>query len=88
MVVEAPCLDVVLGQLGVGEQLHGVWHQLHVVLIKLFQLQVNFAHLSDIFTSYNAIFCKNHSFLFLDAIAYLGNKFSIFILFDIKVICF
>ena len=45
IVVEAPCLDVVLGQLGVGEQLHGVGHQLHVVLIKLLQLQVHPAHL-------------------------------------------
>ena len=45
IVVEAPCLDVVLGQLGVSQQLHGVGHQLHVVLIKLLQLQVHPAHL-------------------------------------------
>ena len=45
IVVEAPCLDVVLSQLGVGQQLHGGGHQLHIVLIKLLQLQVNPAHL-------------------------------------------
>ena len=46
IVVEAPCLDVVLGQLGVGQQLHGVRHQLHVVPGKLLQLKVHAAHLS------------------------------------------
>ena len=46
MVVQAPCLDVVLGQLGVCQQLHGVGHQLHIVLIKLLQLQVHPANLS------------------------------------------
>ena len=51
MVVEAPCLDVVLGQLGVGQQLHGVGHQLHIVLIKLLQLQVNFADLNKMMAS-------------------------------------
>ena len=38
IVVKAPCLDVVLGQLGVSQQLHGVGHQLHVALGKLLQL--------------------------------------------------
>ena len=45
IVVEAPCLDVVLGQLGVGQQLHSVRHQLHIVPGKLLQLQINPAHL-------------------------------------------
>ena len=45
IVVQTPGLDVVLGQLGVGQQLNGVGHQLHVVLIKLLQLQVHPAHL-------------------------------------------
>ena len=45
IVVQTPGLDVVLGQLGVGQQLHGVGHQLHVVLIKLLQLQVHPAYL-------------------------------------------
>ena len=45
MVVQAPCLDVVLGQLGVGEQLHGVGHQLHVALSKPLYLQVHVADL-------------------------------------------
>ena len=45
IVVKAPCLDVVLGQLRVGQQLHCVRHQLHVVPGKLLQLQVHPAHL-------------------------------------------
>ena len=45
IVVEVPRLNVVLGQLGVGQQLHGGGHQLHVVLIKLLQLQVHSANL-------------------------------------------
>ena len=46
IVVQTPGLDVVLGQLGVGQQQHGGGHQLHVVLIKLLQLQVHPANLS------------------------------------------
>ena len=45
MVVQAPCLDVVLGQLGVGQQLHGVGHQLHVALREPQQLEVQPADL-------------------------------------------
>ena len=45
IVVQTPGLDVVLGQLGVGEQQHGGGHQLHIVLIKLLQLQLHSAHL-------------------------------------------
>ena len=45
IVVQTPGLDVVLGQLGVGEKQHGGGHQLHIVLIKLLQLQLHSAHL-------------------------------------------
>ena len=45
IVIKAPCLDVVLGQLGVSQQLHGVGHQLHIALGKLLQLQVHSANL-------------------------------------------
>ena len=61
IVVEAPCLDVVLGQLGVGQQLHGVGHQLHVVTVKLLQLQVNPAHLGKTIVSLS--FCELHQSL-------------------------
>ena len=46
IVVQTPGLDVVLGQLGVGEEQHGGRDQLHVVLIKLLQLQLHSAHLT------------------------------------------
>ena len=45
IVVEAPCLDVVLGQLGVGQQRDIVRDQLHIHLGKLLQLQVYSADL-------------------------------------------
>ena len=45
IVVQIPRLDVVLGQLGVGQQLNGVRHKLYVILIKLLQLQIHFANL-------------------------------------------
>ena len=45
MIVEAPGLDVVLRELGVGEQLDGVWYQLHIALGKLLQLQLHQADL-------------------------------------------
>ena len=45
IVVQTPGLNVVLGELGVGEQQHGGGHQLHVVLVKLLQLQLHPAHL-------------------------------------------
>ena len=47
IVVQTPCLDVVLGQLSVSQQLYGVWHQLHIVLGKLLKLQVHPAHLEQ-----------------------------------------
>ena len=46
IVVKAPCLDVVLGQLGVGQQLHVAREQLHIVAGKLLQLEVHLAHLT------------------------------------------
>ena len=46
IVVEAPCLDVVLGQLGVGQQRDIVRDQLHIHLGKLLQLQVYSADLN------------------------------------------
>ena len=46
IVIKAPCLDVVLGQLGVSQQLHGVGHQLHVVTGKLVQLEIHPAYLT------------------------------------------
>ena len=45
MVVKAPCLDVVLGQLRVGQQRDIVRDQLHIYLGKLLQLQVYSADL-------------------------------------------
>ena len=45
MIVEAPGLDVVLRELGVGEELDGVRHQLHIALGKLLQLQLHQADL-------------------------------------------
>ena len=45
MVVQAPCLDVVLGQLRVSQQLHGVGHQLHVALREPQELEVHPADL-------------------------------------------
>ena len=45
IVVEAPCLDVVLGQLGVGQQRDIVRDQLYIHLGKLLQLQVYSADL-------------------------------------------
>ena len=41
IVVQTPCLDVVLSQFSVSQQLYGVWHQLHIVLGKLLKLQVH-----------------------------------------------
>ena len=46
MIVEAPGLDVVLRELGVGEQLDGVRHQLHIALGELLQLQLHQADLT------------------------------------------
>ena len=46
IVVEAPCLDVVLGELSVGEQFDGVGHQLHVALREPQQLEIYPADLS------------------------------------------
>ena len=45
IVVQTPCLDVVLGELGVGEQLYGVGHQLHVALREPEKLEVHPADL-------------------------------------------
>ena len=47
IIVQTPCLDVVLGQLSVSQQLHGVRHQHHIVPGKLLQLQVHPAHLTS-----------------------------------------
>ena len=47
IIVQTPCLDVVLGQLSVSQQLHGVRHQLYIVLGKLLKLQVHPAHLEQ-----------------------------------------
>ena len=38
IVVQAPCLDVVLGELGVGEKAHHVGEQLDVALRELLEL--------------------------------------------------
>ena len=46
IVVQAPGLDVVLGELGVGEEHHGVREQLHVALRELLELEVHAADLS------------------------------------------
>ena len=43
--VQTPCLDVVLGELGVGEEHHGVGEQLHVALRELLELEVHPADL-------------------------------------------
>ena len=59
IVVQTPGLDVVLGQLGVGQQQHGGGHQLHVVLIKLLQLQLHSAHLTITSHLYIASFNLN-----------------------------
>ena len=45
IVGETPGAHVVLGHLGVGEQLHGVGHQLHVALGKPLYLEVHIADL-------------------------------------------
>ena len=45
IVVQTPCLDVVLGELGVGEEHHGVGEQLHVALRELLELEVHPADL-------------------------------------------
>ena len=47
IVVQTPGLNVVLGELGVGEKQHGGGDQLHVVLVKLLQLQLHPAHLGS-----------------------------------------
>ena len=47
IIVQTPCLDVVLGQLSVSQQLYGVWHQLYIVLGKLLKLQVHPANLEQ-----------------------------------------
>ena len=46
MIVEAPGPDVVLGELGVGEERDGVRYQLHIALGKLLQLQLHQADLT------------------------------------------
>ena len=45
IVVQGPGLYEVLGELGVGEEVHGVRHNLNIAPGKLLQLQVNFADL-------------------------------------------
>ena len=45
IIVQTPCLDEVLGQLGVSQQLHSVRHQLHVALRKPQQLEIHPADL-------------------------------------------
>ena len=47
VVVQGPGLDVVLGQLGVRQQAHGVGDNLHIGVGKLLQAQV---HLADLAT--------------------------------------
>ena len=54
IVVKAPCLDVVLSELGVGQQLDSVGHQLHCFQSKCLELEVDFTNLnfsSDMHTS-------------------------------------
>ena len=46
-IVKAPCLEEVLGQLGVRQQAHGVGDDLHIGVGKLLQTQV---HLADLAT--------------------------------------
>ena len=46
VVVQGPGLDVVLGQLGVRQQAHGVGHDLHIGVGKLLQAQVHLADLA------------------------------------------
>ena len=50
IVVEAPCLDVVLGQLGVGQQIHGVGHQLNHLQCKWLELEVDLTNLDKLIT--------------------------------------
>ena len=45
IVVQAPCLDVVLGELGVGEKAHHVGEELDVALRELLELEVHPADL-------------------------------------------
>ena len=45
IVVQAPCLDVVLGELGVGEEAHHVGEELDVALRELLELEVHAAYL-------------------------------------------
>ena len=47
VVVQGPGLYVVLGELGVRQQTHGVGHDLHISVGKLLQAQV---HLADLAT--------------------------------------
>ena len=45
IIVQAPCLDVVLGELGVGEKAHHVGEELDVALRELLELEVHAADL-------------------------------------------
>ena len=45
IVVQGPGLYEVLGELGVGEEVHGVRHNLNIAPGKLLQLEVNLADL-------------------------------------------
>ena len=45
IVVQGPGLYEVLGELGVGEEAHGVRHNLNIAPRKLLQLEVNLADL-------------------------------------------
>ena len=47
--VKAPGADEVLGELGVGQQVHAVGHQLHIALGKLLQLEIYPANLKSAF---------------------------------------
>ena len=47
IVVQTPCLNEVLSQLGVSQQVHVTREQLHIVPGKLLQLQVHPAHLTS-----------------------------------------
>ena len=48
IVVQGPGLYEVLGELGVGEEAHGVRHNLNIGPRKLLQLQINLADLDTI----------------------------------------
>ena len=46
LVVQTPCLNEILSQLGVSQQVHVTREQLHIVSGKLLQLQVHPTHLT------------------------------------------